>query len=69
MSAAPELDPKRRTQRIVLQGDPPSPEAPPPGCTFHPRCPKAMPRCQSDVPILRNIGAQGTAHHVSCHLY
>ena len=69
MSAVVEPDPTRRAQRIVLQGDPPSPESPPPGCTFHPRCPKAMERCRSDVPILRNIGAEGAAHHVSCHLY
>ena len=69
MSAVVEPDPGRRTQRMVLQGDPPSPESPPPGCAFHPRCPKAMPRCQSEMPILRNIGAEGAVHHVSCHLY
>jgi oligopeptide/dipeptide ABC transporter ATP-binding protein len=69
MSAVVEPDPARRTQRIVLQGDPPSPESPPPGCTFHPRCPRAMQRCQSETPILRNIGAGGAAQHVSCHLY
>jgi oligopeptide/dipeptide ABC transporter ATP-binding protein len=69
MSAVVEPDPARRTQRIVLQGDPPSPESPPPGCAFHPRCPKAMERCPRDVPVLRNIGPDGSAHHVSCHLY
>jgi oligopeptide/dipeptide ABC transporter ATP-binding protein len=69
MSAVVEPDPARRTQRIVLQGDPPSPESPPSGCAFHPRCPKAMERCQSDAPILRNIEIDGAAHHVSCHLY
>jgi oligopeptide/dipeptide ABC transporter ATP-binding protein len=69
MSAVVEPDPARRTQRIVLQGDPPSPESPPPGCAFHTRCPKAMERCKSDAPILRAIGADGAAHHASCHLY
>jgi peptide/nickel transport system ATP-binding protein/oligopeptide transport system ATP-binding protein len=69
MSAVVEPDPTRRAQRIVLQGDPPSPESPPAGCTFHPRCPKVMERCRSDIPILRNISAEGAAHHASCHLY
>jgi oligopeptide/dipeptide ABC transporter ATP-binding protein len=69
MSAIVEPDPTRRAQRIVLQGDPPSPESPPPGCTFHPRCPKVMERCRSDVPILRNIDAGAAPHYASCHLY
>jgi oligopeptide/dipeptide ABC transporter ATP-binding protein len=69
MSAIVEPDPTRRAQRIVLQGDPPSPESPPAGCTFHPRCPKVMERCRRDVPILRNIDAGGAPHHASCHLY
>jgi peptide/nickel transport system ATP-binding protein len=69
MSAAPEPDPERRSQRIVLTGEPPSPESPPPGCPFHPRCPQAMERCKSEVPVLRDIGAAGALHAVSCHLY
>jgi len=69
MSAAPAPDPERRSQRIVLPGEPPSPESPPPGCPFHPRCPQAMERCRSDVPVLRDIGASGAPHDVSCHLY
>jgi oligopeptide/dipeptide ABC transporter ATP-binding protein len=53
----------------VLQGDPPSPESPPSGCPFHPRCPQAMERCIHEVPLLRNLGADGAPHRVSCHLY
>src|SRR3546814_4196456 len=45
ISAIPQPDPARRRARIVLPGDIPSPEQPPPGCRFHPRCPQAMPRC------------------------
>ncbi len=69
MSAAPAPDPERRRQRIVLGGEPPSPESPPPGCPFHPRCPQAMERCKSEVPVLRDISTPGAPHHVSCHLY
>ncbi|MGH6932727.1 MAG: ABC transporter ATP-binding protein [Dongiaceae bacterium] len=68
ISAVLETDPDQRRQRIVLSGDPPSPESPPPGCPFHPRCPQAMARCKTDAPATRAIGA-GTAHQVSCHLY
>jgi oligopeptide/dipeptide ABC transporter ATP-binding protein len=69
ISAAPEPDPDRRRQRIVLSGDPPSPESPPPGCPFHPRCPKVMERCHSEVPAERDIGRNGRRHLVRCHLY
>jgi oligopeptide/dipeptide ABC transporter ATP-binding protein len=69
MSAAPEPDPERRAQRILLQGEPPSPESPPSGCAFHPRCPQAMERCRSETPLPRNIAAAGAPHEVSCHLY
>jgi oligopeptide/dipeptide ABC transporter ATP-binding protein len=69
ISAAPEPDPDRRRQRIVLSGDPPSPEMPPPGCPFHPRCPKVMERCHTEVPADRDIGRDGRRHLVRCHLY
>ncbi len=51
---------------IAIQGEIPSPLAPPSGCHFHPRCPSAMARCQQEVPVLKGI-AEG--HAVACHLH
>ncbi|WP_433254775.1 ABC transporter ATP-binding protein [Streptosporangium sp. CA-135522] len=55
LSAVPVPDPKveRKRERIVLQGDPPSPAAPPPGCSFHPRCPQAKEICSVERPLLQ----------------
>jgi oligopeptide/dipeptide ABC transporter ATP-binding protein len=69
ISAIPEPDPERRQQRIILAGDVPNPEAPPPGCPFHPRCPKVMPRCQTERPPTYHLGNGGTPHLVDCHLH
>ena len=54
VSAVPVPDPQveRRRQRIILQGDPPSPMNPPAGCTFHPRCPYAIAACKAQRPEL-----------------
>jgi oligopeptide transport system ATP-binding protein len=54
VSAVPIPDPvrERQRQRIVLQGDPPSPIRPPSGCSFHPRCPFAVEKCKQDIPDL-----------------
>jgi len=49
-----------------IPGMTPSLLAPPPGCTFHPRCPHAMPRCSVEVPVLAEVKPDGW---VSCHLY
>jgi oligopeptide transport system ATP-binding protein len=65
MSAAPTVDPKKRRMRLLLEGDVPSPLAPPPGCPFHTRCPIAqMGKCDTDVPALREIAP---GHLVACH--
>ncbi|HKU97712.1 MAG TPA: ABC transporter ATP-binding protein, partial [Vineibacter sp.] len=48
-----------------IDGELPSPLAPPPGCAFHQRCPFAEPRCRQQVPALRHIGPQ---HDAACHL-
>jgi peptide/nickel transport system ATP-binding protein len=70
LSAVPVPDPERRRQRLVLEGDVPSPIAPPPGCAFHPRCPLGReparrPRCSSETPPLRLIGDE--RHLAACH--
>ena len=51
----------------VLQGDPPSPLHPPPGCRFHPRCPAATALCRSERPPLRSLGGLGGQRVVACH--
>ncbi|MFI9309717.1 ABC transporter ATP-binding protein [Streptomyces triculaminicus] len=68
LSAVPLPDPaaERARTRITLAGDPPSPAAPPPGCTFHPRCPKAQEICRTEAPLLR-VAAPGEAREVACH--
>jgi peptide/nickel transport system ATP-binding protein len=65
LSAVPVPNPKLRREKRLLQGDVPSPINPPPGCTFHTRCPYAQERCRQEVPALKEIGP---GHGVSCHL-
>ncbi|MCF7689244.1 MAG: dipeptide ABC transporter ATP-binding protein [Cephaloticoccus sp.] len=65
ISAIPTPDPKKKKQRIVLQGDVPSPINPPSGCPFHPRCPHATDRCKAEMPLLRIAGETG--QQVACH--
>jgi peptide/nickel transport system ATP-binding protein len=55
LSAAPVPDPTVRRERILLQGDIPSPINPPSGCVFRTRCPHAIPDCATAVPALREI--------------
>ncbi|MFI5013752.1 MAG: ABC transporter ATP-binding protein [Hyphomicrobiales bacterium] len=65
MAAAPIADPRARRERIVLEGDVPSPLDPPKGCAFHPRCPYAFARCLVETPALT---ARGDGHLAACHL-
>lgn len=68
ISAIPEPDPRKRSSRIVLGGDVPSPINPPTGCPFHPRCPHAQDRCRLEKPVLRRPDAEGRPEHeVACH--
>jgi oligopeptide/dipeptide ABC transporter ATP-binding protein len=69
LSAVPVPDPTRKSRRIVLGGDVPSPMNPPPGCPFHTRCPKALPSCSQTVPQAVDVGRPGRPHTVACHLY
>jgi oligopeptide/dipeptide ABC transporter ATP-binding protein len=69
ISAVPQSEPARRGDRIVLKGEMPDPENPPPGCPFHPRCPKAMDLCGTATPNETNIGSEDRPHFVRCHLY
>ena len=66
IAAVPVADPDRAAlrQRVPLHSQVPSPTAPPPGCRFHPRCPKAQVRCREKRPVLRALGDGRTA---ACH--
>jgi len=63
LSAAPVPDPKAHRQRIILQGDIPSPMNPPSGCVFRTRCPYAIQACAEIVPPLDPVAME---HHVAC---
>ena len=64
MSAVPVPDPDWNVERILLEGDVPSPVAPPPGCYFHPRCHYAKDICKTEAPKYRDLG---DLHFVTCH--
>lgn len=66
MSAVPVLDPDKKKRRIILKGDVPSPINPPPGCRFHPRCPKILDLCSRVEPLWAEVEDK---HFVMCHLY
>jgi len=69
LSAIPLPDPKRKSRRIVLSGEVPSPMNPPPGCPFHTRCPRVMTICCERPPPTVNVGTDARPHRVACHLY
>ena len=64
-AAALPSHPDERSDEPVLQGEVPSPLAPPSGCHFHPRCPHATPRCAQEAPRLRPVEGR----QVACHLF
>jgi len=64
LSAVPIPDPEIQRQKILLQGDVPSPMNPPTGCRFHTRCPEAKSECSRQEPVLRDVG---DGHWVACH--
>jgi oligopeptide/dipeptide ABC transporter ATP-binding protein len=59
--STPVADPTRKRGRLVLSGEVPSPSNPPPGCRFHPRCPRVIDRCRVDEPLLEEIGNRKVA--------
>lgn len=66
LSAVPNIDPDVKKERIVLQGDVPSPANVPQGCAFHTRCASAMEICKSNRPEWKPVEEN---HYVACHLY
>ncbi|MDQ0189014.1 dipeptide ABC transporter ATP-binding protein [Alicyclobacillus cycloheptanicus] len=66
LSAVPIPDPDVKRERIILQGDLPSPANPPTGCVFHTRCPMATDVCKQKRPEWKEVKPN---HHVACHLY
>jgi len=66
LSAIPIPDPEVKRERIILEGDVPSPVNPPSGCHFHTRCKYAKPECSKVEPKLKDVGGE---HFVACYLY
>ncbi len=64
LSAVPVPDPDLKMERIILQGEVPSPLNPPPGCNFHPRCRYAHKICSIEAPVYRDMGEE---HFATCH--
>jgi peptide/nickel transport system ATP-binding protein/oligopeptide transport system ATP-binding protein len=66
LSSLPSLDPDTPHSGILLEGDPPTPIDPPPGCPFASRCPEVCNRCRTEKPILKQRGTS-PIHLTACH--
>jgi oligopeptide/dipeptide ABC transporter ATP-binding protein len=69
LSAIPIPDPSYKKNRVILQGDVPSPIQPPPGCHFHPRCPVVREECRTRAPELIAVKATASGaddHRAAC---
>ncbi|MCB0999373.1 MAG: ABC transporter ATP-binding protein [Acidimicrobiales bacterium] len=64
LNSIPVPDPEVAVTKTAIEGEPPSPVLPPPGCRFNPRCPAAQDICRSEEPQLRPVGE---GHFVACH--
>ena len=67
LSAIPIPDPTHKIQRVILQGDVPSPINPPSGCFFNPRCPIVHDNCRVDPPVLAPVDSHLGTHLAACH--
>jgi oligopeptide/dipeptide ABC transporter ATP-binding protein len=67
ISAIPEPVPGKSSDRIILQGNVPSPISPPSGCYFHTRCPFAKEICSAEYPELKNYTSGNDEHLAACH--
>jgi oligopeptide/dipeptide ABC transporter ATP-binding protein len=68
LSAIPVADLDHKSERIILEGNVPSPVDPPSGCPFHPRCPKKIAKCSKVIPELKKYEIDGREHYAACHL-
>ena len=66
ISAIPDIDVDAKRQRVLLEGDVPSPTNLPGGCPFHTRCPQCMARCREERPAFVE---RAPGHAVACHLH
>jgi oligopeptide/dipeptide ABC transporter ATP-binding protein len=66
LASVPSLNPKKRREEALLEGDVPSPINPPSGCRFHTRCRQALPKCYEEEPFFHQIEDN---RWLSCHLY
>ena len=64
LNSIPVPDPEVAVTKTAIEGEPPSPVLPPPGCRFNPRCPAAQDICRTEEPQLRAVG---DGHFVACH--
>ncbi len=69
ISANPVADPAAQVERILLEGDVPTPLDPPAGCRFHTRCPRVMDVCRSAEPRRVHFGGASAGHAAWCHLH
>lgn len=67
LSAIPVVDLDKKSKRIILRGDMPSPANPPSGCRFHPRCNYCQDKCKKEIPELKRYMINGKEHFVACH--
>ena len=68
LSAVPSMNPHAKSERIILQGEVPSPIDKPSGCAFSTRCAFAMDICRSERPVLKIANKSLNGHEVACHL-